>query len=182
MCCCFIVISNESIMQLESIKIIATNTIIQKIKDEFKLQGHSLSGAFEQSLRVIVEKTPEGFSLIGRGNHYGGILNSGVEAQKIPYSGKTGRGGTSLYIEALRKFVEARGMASGKEALSIAFAIAAKQKKEGLPTNASKRFSKTNKRTQFVQEGMKKSLPDFKAQLSNLMKKEIVDSLKKGTK
>jgi hypothetical protein len=41
--------------------------------------------------------------------------------------------------------------ASDKEALGIAFAIASKHKREGMPTRASARFSQTGKRTGFIE-------------------------------
>jgi hypothetical protein len=50
---------------------------------------------------------------------------------------------------------------SEKEAKSIAFAIASKHKKEGMPTKTSARFSKTGKRTGFIEQALDKNSQKF---------------------
>jgi hypothetical protein len=87
---------------------------------------------------------------------YGNIIAAGVKSGKIPYSGRSGRGGTSLYIQALQNYAKERmNISDDKKSLSIAFAIAATQKEEGMPTMNSYKFSTSGKRLDWVQEAFK---------------------------
>jgi hypothetical protein len=51
--------------------------------------------------------------------------------------------------------------ASDKEALGIAFAIASKHKREGMPTRSSARFSQTGKRTGFIETALDALMPQI---------------------
>lgn len=134
--------------------------IIQLIGDEWIKQGHDLTGAFVQGLSYeIVDNIIYIYDTTNSG--YGKILNAGVSADRIPFttnSERSERGWekslfkTSKYIQGLVRYARLRMGASDKDALSIAFAIAHKHKKEGMPTEDSNRFSKTGKRTQFVED------------------------------
>ena len=119
--------------------------LLKKLAEiELIKQGHKLTGKLYQSAE-IKQKTEEAGALIeAYYEDYAGAVNNGVAASRIPYSGISGRGGKSKYIEALVLYAQKRGMTNPK---SAAFAIAAKHKKEGMCTNASKRFSKNGKRT-----------------------------------
>jgi hypothetical protein len=50
---------------------------------------------------------------------------------------------------------------SDKEAKSIAFAIASKHKKEGMPTIKSQKHSKTGRRTGFIEIALEKNSQKF---------------------
>lgn len=124
--------------------------IIQLIGDEWIKQGHDLTGAFVQGLSYeIVDNIIYIYDTTNSG--YGKILNAGVSADRIPFSPGSGAK-TSKYIQGLVRYARLRMGASDKDALSIAFAIAHKHKKEGMPTQESARFSSTGKRTQFVED------------------------------
>lgn len=124
--------------------------IIQLIGDEWIKQGHDLTGAFVQGLSYeIVDNIIYIYDTTNSG--YGKILNAGVSADRIPFSPGSGAK-TSKYIQGLVRYARLRMGASDKDALSIAFAIAHKHKKEGMPTEDSIRFSSTGKRTQFVED------------------------------
>lgn len=124
--------------------------IIQLIGDEWIKQGHDLTGAFVQGLSYeIVDNIIYIYDTTNSG--YGKILNAGVSADRIPFSPGSGAK-TSKYIQGLVRYAKLRMGANDKDALSIAFAIAHKHKKEGMPTEDSARFSKTGKRTQFVED------------------------------
>lgn len=124
--------------------------IIQLIGDEWIKQGHDLTGAFVQGLSYeIVDNIIYIYDTTNSG--YGKILNAGVSADRIPFSPGSGAN-TSKYIQGLVRYARLRMGASDKDALSIAFAIAHKHKKEGMPTQESARFSSTGKRTQFVED------------------------------
>jgi hypothetical protein len=79
--------------------------------------------------------------------------NTGVTAARIPYTPGSGRK-TSKYIDGLINYVKLRMGKSDKEAKGIAFAIASRHKKEGMPTKASAKFSSTGKRTGFIDEAL----------------------------
>lgn len=128
--------------------------IINLIADEWEKQGHNMTGAFTAAMTA--ETIEEGNTLTiniydNTQRGYGRILDDGVTPDRIPFSPGSGRQ-TSKYIAGLVNYVKARMGASDKDALSIAFAIAYKHKAEGMPTQASSRFSQTGKRTGFVND------------------------------
>jgi hypothetical protein len=120
------------------------------IREEFALQGHTLTGGLERSLQNHIEKTKNITEVTGTANGYIEPLNEGVSAEDIPFGSYTGAT-TSKYIQGLVKYVELRMGKTGKEALSIAFAIAKTQKKEGMPTEGSHAFSSTGERKGFLE-------------------------------
>jgi hypothetical protein len=130
-----------------------TPKILQKVaavldnafKDEIKSQGHSLTGKLENSIQGQQSETQVEGSMLD----YGYIVNDGTISEKIPFSGTHGKGGTSKYIQGLISFFKLKGL-SEKEATSAAFATAKVQKKEGMSTAASSRFSKNGKRQNFI--------------------------------
>ena len=139
------------------------------VQDEFVKQGHNNTGRAVNSIQG--NPTPNGFNI--EGNDYINILNEGVSAGNIPYSGNGG-GGTSKYIQGLIEYVLQRGIATGRaEATRVAFAIANKQRKEGMPTNASRRFSQTGKRTGFLDVAADKISNDVEEYLQDEAEKEI---------
>jgi len=126
--------------------------LINLIADEWIAQGHNMTGAFVASMTA--ESVNENDSLTisiydNTQRGYGVILDNGVAANRIPFYPGSGNK-TSKYISALVLYVKARTGLPDKECLSIAFAIAHKHKKEGMPTQASSRFSQTGKRTGYV--------------------------------
>lgn len=123
----------------------------EKIVDQVIQQGHSMTGAFEQSLEVVVDQ----YAVSGLGNTYGIYLNLGVKASEIKFPYARAR------IEGLTRFVEHRMGASGKEAVSIAYAIATKHAQDGMPTAGSYRFSKTGKRTHMIDIAIEEAEPEM---------------------
>ena len=122
--------------------------IKSQIKDSLEQQGHTIGpGGVQDDIDIKVLQETDGFRLQVWMRHYAQYLERGVSAGNIPYSGRSGRGGTSQYIEGLRKFAERRGM---ENPLSAAFAIAATHKKEGMPSKGSFTHSKTGQRTGFL--------------------------------
>ncbi|SIS72212.1 MULTISPECIES: hypothetical protein [Chryseobacterium] len=123
----------------------ASKAIDDAVIDEFKSQGHSLTGATEKSIQGKVL----GDRVEGEMADHGFILNAGTKASRIPYKRGSG-GGTSKYIEGLKTFFRLRGL-SEQEAERAAFATANVQKKEGMSTGGSKQYSKTGERQKFVE-------------------------------
>ena len=140
------------------LKVIAEKVRLD-LATELEEQGHRLSGKLEKSISYEILQEPNAFVIAFDYLKYGIYVNNGVSPQNIPYSGRTGRGGTSKYIQALIDYAKARGMTKPK---SAAFAIAAKHKREGMPTKASRRFSANGRRTGFqnqVIEDTQKAIP-----------------------
>jgi hypothetical protein len=102
------------------------------VKQAFILQGRSLTGALVNSIDYNVNATVTSafieFTLLD----YGMILNYGVPANRIPYSPGSGAK-SSKYIDGLKMYAKLRFGANDKEAERIAFAIARKHKKFGMP-------------------------------------------------
>ena len=145
---------------------------VEAVKIELAAQGHKLTGALIDSVTYQVKQTDKGAIIEGVLLDYGIPVNTGVPASNVPYT-INNRGsrrafnfsnfrrstGVSKYIAGLQLFAELRFRVAKKEALSIAFAIANKHKKEGIPTKASKRFSSTGKRTGAIQAALAKVDP-----------------------
>lgn len=133
------------------------NVIREVLEAEWKAQGHEMNGAIIRDIEFKVDHKEDTLTISGFIYPYGNIIASGVASAKIPFSGRTGAGGTSKYIEGLRNYVKARmGITDEKKSLSIAFAIANEQKKAGMPTPGSFRFSMTGKRKDWIEEALKK--------------------------
>ncbi len=115
-----------------------------KMVDQFALQGHKMTGAFEESLEVL----PDDTGVTGMGNTYGIYVNIGVKASEIKYPYARAR------INGLANFVKFRMGIDGKEGVSIAYAIATKHKQEGMPTQGSYQYSNNGKRTDFIDDAI----------------------------
>jgi hypothetical protein len=120
---------------------------------EWRSQGHELTGKAAQSIEDQVTQTANGTNIDFYIQDYMANINQGVPSNKIPYSPGSGAR-YSKYIAGLTRYARLRFSASVKEAESIAFAIANKHLKEGLPSIGSKRFSKTGRRTGFIEQGL----------------------------
>lgn len=129
----------------------------------WKAQGHNLTGKAIQELETRVIDV-RGVTIIqGYIVDYMANINEGVPASRIPYSPGSGAR-TSKYISGLIDYVKRRMGKSDREAKSIAFAIASKHKREGMPTRNSARFSSTGKRTGFIEaalEGIEPKLAEM---------------------
>jgi len=123
----------------------------------WKAQGHYMNGAVVREADFVLETKLNSLDLSIFMFPYGGYIESGVSASNIPYSGNSGSGGTSKYIQALIGYAMKRMSLPDQKAKQVAFAIATKQKREGMPTAASKRFSSTGKRTMWIEDTMKRN-------------------------
>lgn len=131
---------------------------IQAIALEWKAQGHNLSGKAVAEMELVIKETGNSILIYGMVLDYMATINQGVTAAKIPYSPGSGAK-SSQYIQGLISYVKRRMNKSDKEATSIAFAIASKHKKEGMPSRSSVRFSSTGKRTGFIEIALSKIEP-----------------------
>jgi len=104
---------------------------------ELSDQGHTLTGALERSINSayrVIEKSKE-TELTGYALEYAQSLESGEG--KLPT------------VAELFKYFKLRGL-NDTEATRAAILTFRKQAKEGMPTEGSKRFSKTGERKHFI--------------------------------
>jgi hypothetical protein len=135
-------------MAIDIQKIVPLNRVIATdIQKELRLQGHLLTGKLERSFETVAEYNGGNLILEAYAAGYIEVLENGVRTDKIPYdSSKVTGAKTSKYIQGLKLFAMQRFGVGEKEGLSIAFAIAKKHEKEGMPSVGSKRFSSTGDR------------------------------------
>jgi hypothetical protein len=133
---------------------------ISLVANEWRAQGHELSASAVRQMETLVRFEINTLIIEGLVPNYMAINNSGVTANRIPYTPNSGRP-PSKYISGLIDYVKRRMGKSDKEAKGIAFAIASKHKKEGMPTKGSVRFSTTGKRTGFIEQALEKNSPKF---------------------
>jgi hypothetical protein len=124
--------------------------VIDELRKTLAVQGHNLTGKLANSIEAYTLDVLNGYLIRFYWEDYGVPLDTGVPAANIKFSPGSGAK-SSKYIDGLVKYVKQRMNVSGdKEALGIAFAIAYKQKKEGMSTIESKRFSSSGKRNNWV--------------------------------
>lgn len=140
------------------------------LRKEIVDQGHHLTGALEDSIKSNVNLSND-ITLDVQANDYIDPLNTGVPASRIPYNSTQSRGGTSKYIQGLIRYAQLRMGKEGKEAVSIAFAIAKTQEKTGMPTPGSYAYSNTGKRKSVLPETFEKN--DYDKQIENGLSEEI---------
>jgi len=133
---------------------------ITVVANEWRAQGHELSGSAVRQMETLVRMEINTLVIEGLVPDYMAINNQGVASNRIPYYPGSGRK-TSKYISGLIDYVKRRMGKSDKEAKGIAFAIASKHKREGMPTKGSVRFSTTGKRTGFIEQALDKNSPKF---------------------
>lgn len=130
--------------------------LTEALSNEWEAQGHQMTGKIVKDIEYRVKQETNKIVLSGFTYPYGNIIASGVSASKIPFGGRTGKGGKSLYIAALQNYVKSRmNISDEKKSLSIAFAIAKTQKEEGMPTLNSYRYSSSGKRLDWVQDAFR---------------------------
>ena len=131
--------------------------------EEWELQGHKMNESkFESELEAKVYNEHGTRGVRGFGVGYAKFVNRGVNPQNIPFGRKTGAK-TSAYIQGLIRYVLNRMGIGGQQGISIAFAIANAHKEQGMPTwkggksgRGSYAYTKTGKRTEFIEEAFKK--------------------------
>ena len=134
---------------------------INVLKRVLKQQGHRLTGKLEQSIEAIIQVNRADYiaTIDIYFEDYGGVLNRGIPANKVPYQRGSGKK-TSKVVQGLADFAILRQMTTDPAvAIRIAFAILNKWKKEGAPTIASRRYSQTGNRTGAIEETIKEIEP-----------------------
>ena len=132
----------------------------KSLQEEWIAQGHSMNNKIIETIDYITKQESDTLTLSGFMFPYGMIIAAGTKSENIPYSGRTGAGGTSLYIQGLQNWVKLRmNITDEKQSLGIAFAIAQTQKFSGdfigMPTRGSYAYTSTGKRLEWIQEAFK---------------------------
>lgn len=118
----------------------AENLINQIIRKESAAQGHYLTGGLENSLTAEFDREGTADVMQGVAVYYAQFVNDGVPASS-----------TSMkQFPFLVKYFQLRGLGE-KEAKGAAAATIKVWQKQGMPTQASKRFSQTGSRVQMFQ-------------------------------
>jgi hypothetical protein len=137
-------------MMAEPITLIAFKVgelLVDEIREQIAVQGHNMTGALSKSVEHKERITTDGVVIQFLLNDYG------IIPARIPYGSFTGAK-VSKYIQGLKRFAKIRFRVTEKQALGIAFAIANKHKKEGLPTRGSYRYSKNGKRKNYIEDAI----------------------------
>lgn len=132
---------------------------------ELSQEGHRLTGSLESSISFEVKADAVGVTAILTAFDYALVLEFGVPASRIPYGGRTGRGGQSKYIQGLYRFFTLRGLGT-REALGAAFATANVHRREGMPSRGSYAFSSNGRRTGFTRSVFESYLPTLRDKIT----------------
>ena len=125
--------------------------LIEALKDEYKAQGHVLTGRLIKNIKATITQAGERMESEITLLPYARYLERGVKARNIPFSPGSGRK-SSKYIDALIQYFLQRGVRPVEEAKRAAFATARKHKKEGMPTRSSFKYSKNGRRKFAIRE------------------------------
>ena len=113
----------------------------EEMRQQLKIANHIMTGALSESIESRILSTIEGRKIEIWLNSYGIALDQGVPPDRIPFTEPSGRGGRSKYIEGLQRFAQLKlGVTDNRKSLGIAFAIARKHKKVGMPVKGPTQF------------------------------------------
>ena len=120
--------------------------LTESLMNEWEAQGHSMTGKVIKDIEYKVKQETDKLTLSGYMYPYGNY-----QAQGAKWPGKRPP------IGPLQRFVQLRmGITDEKKSKSIAFAIAANLKKEGLPSKGGMKYTTTGKRDKFIEEAFKR--------------------------
>lgn len=103
-------------------------------------QGHHLNGAMEESFSSEISQTKKADTMEGFAVYYTQFVNDGFPAASASFK----------QVPFLIEYFKKRGLGE-KEATGAAFATVKVWMKQGMPTQASKRFSKTGSRQNMIE-------------------------------
>ena len=121
-----------------------SNIVISALVEEIKLQGHNDTGKLINSFESNETETGKKATIEILFFNYGTFLNYGRKP------------GSYVPFAVLFDWVKRRLRLSGVQARSATFAINQKIFKEGIPTRGALKYSSTGKRTQFIDDALKR--------------------------
>jgi len=147
--------------------------LLEEFRKELKDQGHNLTGKLSKSLQIRTTAGAGEISLIGSFLRYGAAIDQGVKPERVPFTPNSGNK-TSKYITGLINFVKLRRIATNDaKAKSIAFAIAFKHKKEGIPTKSSYKYSSNGRRLGWISDTLDRNSDTITELLQDIFEKEV---------
>jgi hypothetical protein len=114
--------------------------INELLRKEMVAQGHHLTGAMEESLKAKIGKKGKAQLMEGFSVYYTQFVDEGFPAASASFK----------QVPFLIEYFKKRGLAE-KEATAAAFATVKVWMRDGMPTQASKRFSSTGSRTNMIE-------------------------------
>lgn len=144
--------------------------LVLKLGQELTDQGHKLTGALIASLEYQVRTTTTGMVVDFLANEYGEKLNTGIPASQIP---KYPSAGYLKLVFELTRYVERRMGLRGGLAKKVAGRIVRAWGREGMPTRASYRFSKNNRRTGWVDVILKQESDEIERMVSDFVGRQL---------
>jgi len=121
-----------------------SEVIISALVEEIKMQGHNDTGKLINSFESTETETGKKTTIEILFFNYGMFLNYGRKP------------GSYVPFAVLFDWVKRRLNLSGLQARSATFAINQKIFKEGSPTKGALKYSSTGKRTQFIDDALKR--------------------------
>lgn len=136
--------------------------INQELRKEMIAQGHHLTGAMEDSLEGEISKKAKADILEGFAAYYSRFVDEGFPAESA----------SMKQFPFLLEYFIKRGFpiastAGNVSAGQMAAMTIKKWMKEGMPTQASKRFSSTGSRTQMIENAFVGAEPKIDEYMSN---------------
>jgi hypothetical protein len=140
----------------------ALTLINQELRKEMVAQGHHLTGAMEDSLDGDIYQERKADVMDGYAVYYTRFVNDGFAAAKASFK---------QFPFLLEYFIK-RGFpiastAGNVSASQMAAMTIRKWMKEGMPTQASKRFSSTGSRTQMIENAFVGAEPKIDEYITN---------------
>lgn len=136
------------------------------------------SGKLINSMKMTVTKVVGGLQMDIKMLNYWRVVNDGVAADRVPYNRGSGAK-NSKYIRGLINWLKVKGIGSNIQHIkSIAFAIATKHKREGIPLDKNKLgfvddVLKTNVMNELADDVVKAQAQEIRAELRKTIPKEI---------
>lgn len=122
----------------------AERLLNQIIRKESTDQGHNLTGALEDSLSHKVTREGGADVMQGLAVHYAQYVNDGVPAESASWK----------QFPFLVEYFKKRGVTDDRQAKAAAAATIRVWMREGMSTQASKRFSKTGSRQNMIENAI----------------------------
>jgi len=134
----------------------AMKVLQRDLRAELRAQGHYSTGRLHDSIAFEIKPGVDVVTAFVECEDYGLAMEFGVPAGKIPFNPGSGAG-SSQYIQGLITFFERKGL-QGRDAISAAFATANTQRRTGMPTPGSYRFSSNGDRLGFASKTLERDL------------------------
>lgn len=144
----------------------ALETLADRAKAELFAQGHNASGRGINSIepKITAADLDRLVGVILANDYLVGPVDKGVKASRVAYGGGGGSGRKSKYISGLLAWAAiVKPGLSLKERKSFVFAVAAKHKREGIPTRGSYSFSSNGRRLSWIENGIERFVDDVEA-------------------